>query len=56
MALYLRAATIVLFLFRMWRRLPARQKRQALRMLQRHGFRVATQAARHARARRPSGR
>jgi hypothetical protein len=55
MPLYLRGIPLVLFLFRMWRRLPASQKKQVLRALQRHGPRVAAQVARQARARQMRG-
>jgi hypothetical protein len=46
-----RSATLVLFLFRMWRRLPASQRRRVLWALGRHGPRVAARVARQARAR-----
>jgi hypothetical protein len=55
MPLFLRGIPLILFLFRMWRRLPASQKRQVLRALQKHGPRVATQVARQARARQMRG-
>jgi hypothetical protein len=50
--LFLRGIPLVLFLFRMWRKLPASQKRQVLKALRRHGPRVAAQVAKQARARR----
>jgi hypothetical protein len=56
MPLYLRGMALLLFLFKMWRRLPASQKKQVLRTLQRHGPRVAAQVARQARARQMRGR
>jgi hypothetical protein len=51
MPLVLRGIPLILFLFRMWRKLPASQKKRVLRTLQRHGPRVAAQVAREARAR-----
>jgi hypothetical protein len=48
----LRGIPLILFLFRMWRKLPASQKRQVLRVLGRHGPRVAARFAQRARARR----
>jgi hypothetical protein len=51
MPLFLRGIPLLLFVFRMWRRLPAKQKKQVLWMLQRHGPRVAAQVARQARVR-----
>jgi hypothetical protein len=51
MSLYLRGWALFLLLFRMWRRLPARQKKQVLWALQRHGPRIAAQVAREARTR-----
>jgi hypothetical protein len=56
MPLYLRGIPLVLFLFRMWRRLPASQKKQVLRTLQRHGPRIAAQVAREARVRQMRAR
>jgi hypothetical protein len=56
--LFLRGLPLVLFLFRMWRKLPAAQKRQALQILGRYGpvllaagARQAREARRRARAR-----
>jgi len=37
----LRATSLLLFLFRMWKRLPARQRRQLLLAAGRHGPRIA---------------
>jgi hypothetical protein len=56
MPFFLRGVPLVLFLFRMWRRLPAPQKKQVLRALQQHGPRVAAQVARQARVRQMRGR
>jgi hypothetical protein len=56
MPLYLRGMALLLFLFKMWRRLPASQKKQVLRTLQRHGPRFAAQVARQARERQMRGR
>jgi hypothetical protein len=56
MPLVLRGLPLVLFLFKMWRKLPASQKKQVLRTLQQHGPRVAAQVARQARARQMRGR
>jgi hypothetical protein len=56
MPLFLRGVPLVLFLFRMWRRLPASQKKQVLWTLQRHGPRVAARVAREARVRQMRGR
>ncbi len=52
MPLFLRGIPLILFLFRMWRKLPASQKKQVLRVLQRHGPRVAARVAAQARNRR----
>jgi hypothetical protein len=48
----LRMVTLFMLLYRVWRRLPARQKRQALKLAGRHGPRIATHAARRATRRR----
>jgi hypothetical protein len=50
--LFLRGIPLILFLFRMWRRLPASQKRRVLQVLGRHGPRVAARVASQARTRR----
>jgi hypothetical protein len=50
--IFLRGIPLILFLFRMWRKLPASQKRQVLQVLGRHGPRVAARVAQQARARR----
>ena len=52
MPLFLRGIPLILFLFRMWRKLPASQKRQVLKVLGRHGPRVAARVAQQARTRR----
>jgi hypothetical protein len=52
-AIFLRGFPLILFLFRMWRKLPAAQKRQALRMVRRHGPLILAGIARTARTRRP---
>jgi hypothetical protein len=52
--LFLRSFPLVLFLFRMWRKLPASQKRRVLRAVGRHGPRVAARVAR-ARSLRKTG-
>jgi hypothetical protein len=44
--LLFRAATLLLFLFRIWRRLPARQRRRVLWAAGRHGPRIAVFALR----------
>jgi hypothetical protein len=41
---------LFLFLYRMWKRLPTKQRRQVLWMLSRHGPRIATSTWRRARA------
>ena len=46
----LRGLPLILFLFRMWRKLPAAQKRQTLSLLGRYGPVVLFAAARQARA------
>ncbi|MGH3109903.1 MAG: hypothetical protein ACRDQT_03170 [Gaiellaceae bacterium] len=46
----LRGLPLILFLFRMWRKLPAAQKRHALSLLGRYGPVVLFAAARQARA------
>jgi hypothetical protein len=48
----LRGLPLILFLFRMWRKLPASQKRQALRVMGRYGPILLAGAARQARAAR----
>jgi len=48
----LRLFTLFVLLYRVWRRLPARQRRQALKLAGRHGPRVASHAARRATRRR----
>jgi hypothetical protein len=50
--IFLRGIPLILFLFRMWRKLPASQKRHVLKVLGRHGPRVAAGVAARARARR----
>ena len=52
MPLFLRGIPLILFLFRMWRKLPASQKRRVLKTLGRHGPRVAARVAAQARNRR----
>ena len=51
----LRGIPLILFLFRMWRKLPAAQKRQALQVVGRYGPILLAAAARQARARRRAG-
>jgi hypothetical protein len=51
MPLLFRAATILLFLFRIWKRLPASQRRRVLWAAGRHGPRIATSVWRRSRAR-----
>jgi hypothetical protein len=46
-----RAFTLFMLLYRMWRRLPASQRRRALELAGRHGPRVATRVARRGRGR-----
>jgi hypothetical protein len=48
----LRGLPLILILFRVWRKLPAAQKRQALSVLGRYGPIVLAAAARQARAAR----
>jgi len=48
----LRGLPLILFLFRMWRKLPAAQKRRALGVLSRYGPFLLAAAARQARAAR----
>jgi hypothetical protein len=48
----LRGLPLILFLFRIWRKLPAAQKRQALSVLSRYGPILLAGAARQARAAR----
>jgi hypothetical protein len=48
----LRGLPLIFFLFRMWRKLPARQKRQALQFVGRYGPILLAAAARQASARR----
>jgi hypothetical protein len=47
-----RAFWLFMLLYRMWRRLPPRQRRKALALAGRHGPKVASRFMRHARARR----
>jgi hypothetical protein len=47
-----RVIPLVLFLFRIWRKLPARQKRKMLAVLGRHGPTLARAAVSQARSRR----
>jgi hypothetical protein len=51
MPLLFRAATLVLFLFKVWKRLPASQRRRMLWAAGRHGTRVARSVGRRSRAR-----
>ena len=46
-----RAFWLFMLVYRMWRRLPARQRRQALALAGRHGPKVAAGFMRHARRR-----
>ncbi len=41
---FLRAFWLFMLVYRMWRRLPARQRRQALVLAGRHGPKLATRA------------
>jgi hypothetical protein len=52
MPFLLRGFPLFLFLYRMWRRMPAKQRKQALWMAGRHGPRLARFAWRRARPRR----
>jgi hypothetical protein len=47
----LKGIPLFLFLYRMWRRLPSKQRRQVLWMAGRHGPRIASSAWRRTRAR-----
>jgi hypothetical protein len=47
-----RVIPLFLFLFKIWRRLPARQKQKMLVAVGRHGPRLARVAVKQARARR----
>jgi hypothetical protein len=49
---FLRAFWLFMLVYRMWRRLPARQRRKALALAGRHGPKVAARFVRHARRRR----
>jgi hypothetical protein len=51
-AIFLRGFPLILFLFRMWRKLPAAQKRQALQLVGKHGPLILAGIARSARSRR----
>jgi hypothetical protein len=48
----MRAFWLFMLLYRMWRRLPARQRKQALMLAGRHGPKVATRVIRNTRRNR----
>jgi hypothetical protein len=51
MPLLFRAVTLVLFLFKVWKRLPASQRRRLLWAAGRHGPRIANSVYRRSRTR-----
>jgi hypothetical protein len=51
MPLLFKAVTLVLFLFKIWKRLPASQRRRLLWAAGKHGPRIANSAWRRSRAR-----
>jgi hypothetical protein len=51
MPLLFKAMTLVLFLFKIWKRLPASQRRHLIWTVGRHGPRIATSVWRRSRTR-----